>query len=243
MDLMYPHAWYERFDRPSEQSDEIKKALEFYAFKDLLATARHGLSLDIGTATGRYLLAALRSGFDAMGIDYNDNAVDSTRMKLVQANFECDRVLKMDARQLEFTNHSLSLVTCMMATIAHTRDYRLILSEVSRVLQPDGCFIFSVWQKSSPIFGNFLSVNSPTENMHLMEICSELQPIKDTLRSSGLRVIHQIEIINFELKRYAQQNFMDAGDLTAEWVRLDRDQGNPNRLSAGEMVVYCCVAN
>lgn len=241
MNLIYPNEWYQRFDKPSERFDEVKKALEFHAFEDLLEGAQRGASLDIGTATGRYLLASLRHGFDAIGIDYNDNAVISTRSNLTRARVSSERVIRMDARHLQYGSHSLSLVTCMMATIAHTIDYRLILNEIARVLRPNGRFVFSIWQPSNPNFGNFLLLNSQDENQLLADICRAMHPVEKVLHSSSLRVLRKIEIINLMRHHYDLQDLVHATDRVGEWVWHDQNRDSPDRLNAGEMAVYCCA--
>lgn len=240
MDLIYPITWYQTFDEPTSRFDEIKKVLEFDAFREFADEVIRGKSLDIGTATGRYLLAALDMNFDAQGIDYNDNAICSAKNNLYKNNYELCRVSKMDARRLKFKNGSFHLVTCMMATIVHTQDYRMILREVSRVLHPEGAFIFSIWNTRSPLFGSFLSGNSFLENRYLEQICHEMHQIENILDQAGLDINRRTELINSCEHQYLRCEGSTEAELQRQWVSLDKECRNQSRLPAGELIVYRC---
>ncbi len=97
-----------------------------------------GESLDVGTATGRYLLAAHSYGLDAWGIDINPAAIDFTQKKLRDQGLFPNRAILADVHSLPLVENRFSLITCMMGTIHHCTSMDLAVSEMARVLAGDG---------------------------------------------------------------------------------------------------------
>ncbi|MFD2192055.1 class I SAM-dependent methyltransferase [Pistricoccus aurantiacus] len=123
MKINYPTSWYEQYEI-ARSDDGLKKALEHSAFEELLAGfACHGDSLDIGTATGRYMRVATELGFTAFGIDNSIHAVSATREYISHLGIPTERVQLMDGADMDFENERFRLVTCMMSTISHSYDY------------------------------------------------------------------------------------------------------------------------
>ena len=104
-------------------------------------------SLDVGTATGRYLLAACELGFHAFGVDVNPIAIGHARRIVRPYGVSEDRVMLADATALPFEKDRFLLVTCMMGTIHHIEDADGAISEMTRVLTPGGRLILSVIRK------------------------------------------------------------------------------------------------
>jgi SAM-dependent methyltransferase len=238
--LNYSSSWYTDFDEATHPMDRITKELEFTTYAEMVSIAPSGRSLDIGTATGRYLQASLDRGYDAIGIDYSAEAVHITQAHLASAGHDQARVMLMDARELGFPAAHFSLVTCMMATIAHIPDFDRALSEISRVLAPGGLAILSIWQSRSPcgnFIGNrFLSVNPPETNLHLIDVCRAIGSIEHRLADVGLNVIRTIETVigkTEELLPYI--------GCAADLAIVDRQLGMLSAPRLGELAVHACT--
>jgi len=98
--------------------------------------------LDLGTGTGRVaFLCSGRCGF-TLGVDIQ---VDGLRVARSRAR-PGDRVAfaAMDGMALGLRSESLDLVTAI-GTFECTRDLRPVLSEITRVLAPDGAVVFTCW--------------------------------------------------------------------------------------------------
>lgn len=183
--IAYDQAWYERYDLGSDL-DETKKYLEYAAALDLVRDVPHcGKSLDIGTATGRYLLALDRLGYLAHGIDVSAEAVEITRNRLQNRGINGSRVLQMDAQNLDFPDGSFKLVSCMMGTLAHIARPARALAEVRRVLMPGGLLLLSNWQPRSTEV-DFLTANTDAHNSYLSERSLELEEVIGLVTEAGL---------------------------------------------------------
>lgn len=161
--IAYDRAWYERYDRGSDV-DETKKYLEYIAALDLLRDLPHcGASLDIGTATGRYVLAFDRLGYLACGIDVSAEAVEIARSNLASFGGDRERIQQMDAQDMGFSDGGFNLVSCMMGTLAHVARPDRALAEIQRVLAPGGVLLLSNWQPRATE-ADFLTVNTDAHN-------------------------------------------------------------------------------
>lgn len=190
MKIAYPTSWYQQYEIASN-NDGLKKVLEHAAFEELLADFTcHGDSLDIGTATGRYMRVADELGFSAYGIDNSPHAVSITQEYISYWGIPTEHVHLMDGASMGFKNGCFQLVTCMMSTISHSYDYLAILTEVSRVLASDGMFVVSIWQPNIR-FGDFLAVNTSEINNKLKFLCEEIGSLDFVLNAAGLEVINK----------------------------------------------------
>jgi SAM-dependent methyltransferase len=181
----YESSWYNSFENP-DKIDEIKKYLEYSCVSELLANAVPcGKSLDIGTATGRYLRAWARLGYDSFGIDISSDAVSITQQQLVKSGLEVERVQQMDACSLEFPKDTFRLISCMMGTLAHIETPQAAMHEVARVLEPGGQFVVSNWLTSNPDL-DFLAANSPMHNERLRAQTPDPAQLMRSLSDAGL---------------------------------------------------------
>lgn len=183
--IAYDRAWYESYDRGSDL-DEAKKHLEYAAALDLVRDLPHcGASLDIGTATGRYVLAFDRFGYLAHGIDVSPEAVEIARSNLAHRGVDRSRVGQMDAQDMSFPDTSFRLVSCMMGTLVHIARPDRAMAEIHRVLAPGGVVLLSNWQPQA-IEVDFLTMNTDAHNSYLSEKSLELEDVVRLTTEAGL---------------------------------------------------------
>ena len=108
-----------------------------------------GKVLDIATYEGhfvRILMENLKSYSEIVGVDLNEQAIETARGRLGQENV---RFLVMDAEHLKFEDTSFDTVT-ISASLHHLADIRRILAEMMRVLKPGGAFILAEMHEDAP---------------------------------------------------------------------------------------------
>lgn len=111
-----------------------------------LGTARFARVLDVGCATGPYLVWAWRNGHGRAllaGVDINPHLLDEARRRLEPARNEGATVAlrEASATALPFPDESFDAVICS-GVVKYLDDAGLdaLLSEVARVLAPEGRF-------------------------------------------------------------------------------------------------------
>ena len=92
--------------------------------------------LDAGCGTGRYLQALKNRGAFAIGMDLS-------AAMLSRASQLTSRVAQADLRALPFDDASIDIVVCGLA-LGDFAELELALSEIARVVRPDGAVIYSV---------------------------------------------------------------------------------------------------
>jgi ubiquinone/menaquinone biosynthesis C-methylase UbiE len=101
-----------------------------------LKTIPDGKVLDVGTGTGAFIdtLMSVSSCDSFVGIDVNGDRLESARQR-----FEGERVefLEMDAKAIEFEDHSFDVV-CTRDSLHVFDDPERVLAEMVRVLKPGG---------------------------------------------------------------------------------------------------------
>ena len=95
------------------------------------------LVLDIACGAGYGSAMLLRHGCKVIGVDYDNEAVANARIIWRHNGF-----IKADALELPFSDNSFDAVVSF-ETIEHVKDGNQFLSEMCRVLRPDGIFICS----------------------------------------------------------------------------------------------------
>ena len=107
--------------------------------------------LDVATGRGAVLsLAAGRVGpaGTVIGIDLSEGMVDATGRDMREHGFTNVEVRRMDAEELLFPDHSFDQVLCGLGLFFFPRVGRA-LSEIRRVLKPEGRVAASTWGKES----------------------------------------------------------------------------------------------
>jgi ubiquinone/menaquinone biosynthesis C-methylase UbiE len=99
-----------------------------------------GRVLDVATGNGNFvqsLIENLKDYVELVGIDNNERVVNAMREKSKRENI---RFARMDAERLDFADATFDTV-CISNSLHHMKNLPQVLSEMKRVLKPDGHFI------------------------------------------------------------------------------------------------------
>jgi len=96
--------------------------------------------LDVCCGPGMITAAALSRGARPMGIDFSAEVVEIAKSNIPDAEFQ-----KGDAQSLPFADNTFDSVVCGFGII-HVPDPQKALSEMHRVLKPEGRVAVSVWE-------------------------------------------------------------------------------------------------
>ncbi len=124
--------------------DIIILMMEVYMknLKEALSKISGGKLLDVGTGRGEFihlLTESLKNFTEIIGIDSSTLAIDYCKKLFIddKINF-----IEMNALHMEFVDNTFDTV-CISNSLHHLENYPLILSEMKRVLKPNGQFIIS----------------------------------------------------------------------------------------------------
>lgn len=98
--------------------------------------------LDIGCSVGATLEAAKQIGWDAIGVDVSQDAVDFCNKAGLVAK-------KVDGLKLPFADDSFDIV-CNWHVVEHVEDVRQTLAEWNRVIKPGGLLVMETPDAASP---------------------------------------------------------------------------------------------
>jgi SAM-dependent methyltransferase len=124
--------------RPDETSELGTLAIHRAALRALAKAAPPELDgdhLDIGSGTGE-LLRAVQAHFpmQSFACDYTNRFMETPGQKV--------DIVDLNREALPYADNRFSLVTCL-ETVEHLENYRALIRDVYRVLQPGGVAIFS----------------------------------------------------------------------------------------------------
>ncbi len=102
--------------------------------------------LEIGVGHGSHAQLISKHCKHFTGIDLTERAVSMTSQRLLQKNIEA-KILQMDAEKLAFEDNTFDFVWSW-GVIHHSANTEKILSQIKRVLKPDGHAIVMVYHRS-----------------------------------------------------------------------------------------------
>ncbi len=123
-----PEKYDSKYGYPDDVSERLVNLADLFASK-----VEKGKILDAGCGTGRETHYFSRKGFDVIGIDVAEKAIELAR-KRKEGSYKV-----MDFRDLKFNNRSFSGVWCVAAIFfMEKKEMKNSLKEFERVLKPKG---------------------------------------------------------------------------------------------------------
>lgn len=103
---------------------------------------KSGKLLDIGCATGLFMLEAQKAGFDVYGIDVSSYAISIARRRFP------DRVKCASVERAKFKKTSFDVIT-LFDVIEHLGNPRRVLSRIAALLKPNGLLVINTGDTDS----------------------------------------------------------------------------------------------
>lgn len=142
-------------------------------FKRLMQGLNHGRILDLACGSGRF--TTIFNGEKYIGLDFSPSMIRLSK----ERNPESDFVIA-DAFKLPFSHETFDLIfACRF--IHHYEDLTVFLGEVSRLLKPNGVFVFDVTHKASlpyliaRIIGITLYAKAPIQFIKHLKPCRSIK--------------------------------------------------------------------
>ncbi|MFX0061501.1 MAG: class I SAM-dependent methyltransferase [Candidatus Hermodarchaeota archaeon] len=179
------------------KSLELSGALEI---ANRLKSISGGKVLDICTATGDFIRTLMKTLKDYdwfVGMDISKKDLETAKKQFENQPVE---IIEMNAETLEFENGSFDTV-CLSHSLHHLEKIDKVLTEIKRVLRPDGCFILqesycdgeqTEAQKAEILQHHWISEIDSLQGIPHNNTLSK-QKIKEIIANLGLK---EIEIID-----------------------------------------------
>ncbi|GJQ09791.1 hypothetical protein GpartN1_g1582.t1 [Galdieria partita] len=194
----YGEAGNEKKDRIRAQEDMIEELWKFAELDDLLSKSSVVRVLDVGCGIGgaaRYLAKKYQS-IHVTGITLSKAQVERGNLLTKEQDLEGRVELIMaDAHHIPFSDHSFDIVWSLESG-EHMADKYLFLSELCRVLKPDGKLAMLVWchRKCPPPLSDEerAILYSIYEAYRLPYICS-LEELSNVALKVGISRLHEAD--------------------------------------------------
>ena len=148
-----------------------KRHMDIKKFEILLKKIPGGKVLDVATGSGQFiqfLMAALKDYNDFVGIDVHEKALE-----FAQKQFEGKPVHfeKMDAENLSFKDNTFDTVG-IQYSLHHMKNLDRVLSEMFRVLKPEGYFLIG------EMYGDVNQTKAQQSHIKIHHLAADLDTAK-----------------------------------------------------------------
>ncbi len=126
------------------RSDYIKSCIE--RFQVNRTKNNKNTLLDIGCGGGIITEDMARQGFNVTGIDISSASLATAKQHAIDNKLSIN-YQQAAAEQLPFDNNSVDIITCC-DVLEHVDDVNQVILEISRVLKPNGLFIYDTINKT-----------------------------------------------------------------------------------------------
>ena len=148
----YDSGWRGELDRGKEQRGNLQANLDFLARTNLLQPGDK--VLEIGCGIGTVVFELTKQGYEAMGTDISEVAIEYGRGKYVGVHLEVQ-----PAEELPFGDGTFDVVLSF-DLFEHIARIDRHVSEVHRVLKPSGYYLFQTPNKLSNVVAETLTHKS-----------------------------------------------------------------------------------
>jgi 2-polyprenyl-3-methyl-5-hydroxy-6-metoxy-1,4-benzoquinol methylase len=140
----FTEAWFAEIDRRFEHGARLF-AHDKAQFDRIIPFERlRGRdALEIGCGMGLHSELMVRAGANLTAIDISDTSIEATTRRMALRQLVA-RIERMDARKLEFADHTFDFVWSW-GVIHHSAQTAVIIKEIHRVLRPGGQARFMVY--------------------------------------------------------------------------------------------------
>jgi SAM-dependent methyltransferase len=125
--------WAPLYDEPGNQLLEIEQPV----VREILDGLPVGIALDAACGTGRHAAYLASLGHEVIGVDTSPEMLALARERVPQGEFH-----EADLHALPLADDSVDLVVCAIA-LSHVPDLAQALTELVRVLRPNGHLVIS----------------------------------------------------------------------------------------------------
>lgn len=188
----YGQKWYTADDDPVALLRHESKAKTPWVIENIKAKFPLNSTtqvLDVGCGGGFLSNELAKQNLSVTGVDI---AEDSIQVAALYDSTKSVKYLQADAYQLPFPDASFDVITAM-DFLEHVENPQKVIREFSRVLKPDGLFIFHTFNRNILAYlviiklVEWLVKNTP-KNMHILRLFVTPQEARDYCSQAGLRV-------------------------------------------------------
>lgn len=126
-----------------EGKDYYREEMNNPAFFNVLGDIAGKWVLDLACGEGYNTRILARKGAEAVGVDFSENLIELAKQEENEERHGITYLVLDAADMKELSNSQFDIVTCFMA-LMDIEHYEEALSEVSRVLNKNGIFVFSI---------------------------------------------------------------------------------------------------
>lgn len=130
---------YSEFSEYYEETFPLRE--EVYSFLKAHLQGRDGKILDLGCGPGHYCGRFQADGYDAFGIDLDEEMIGAARKKYPEARFLCMNMSGVDTLNEKF--HTIYSIGNVLAHVS-LDELHSLLPEIRKLLYPHGYWIFQV---------------------------------------------------------------------------------------------------
>ena len=151
-------------------------------------------ALDIGCGGGILAEEFAAAGFQVTGIDPSENSLHTAREHAKHSGLNIDYRSGI-GENLEFKDNSFDVVYCC-DVLEHVRDLPKCISEIARVLKPEGVFFYDTFNRNFlskliviKLWQDWKSTAFMPPNLHVYEMLIKPEELKELMQNNGMEQI------------------------------------------------------
>jgi SAM-dependent methyltransferase len=132
--------WYERKDMYVFRDLMLVDWPEWYHKEALRRLPNRGSLIDVGCGTGVFVAEARRRGYDAVGVDFSEQAIAAGKQRFGLENLYCVGATELHE---QFRGRKFDIVTAF-EVLEHMDDVARFMGELEHLVKPGGYIVISV---------------------------------------------------------------------------------------------------